>query len=161
MQAPWPGKCFLILQYWHNSRLLFTGRLDGGGTRVASTASSVEHVGAVGEPTCHGRGARGGDVGAVGEPTPTSDVGHVTSGRDMGAEGEPTPTPEGGHVGAVGKPTCHGGGGRGGDVGPEGEPTSPSEGEHVGAEGEPTWQGEGGRGGGSGAGESSRPAPSS
>ena len=31
-------------------------------------------------------GSSGGDVGAVGEPTPTSDVGHVTSGRDMGAE---------------------------------------------------------------------------
>ena len=102
MQAPWPGKCFLILQYWHNSRLLFTGRLDGGGTRVASTASSVEHVGAVGEPTCHGGGARGGDVGAEGEPT--SPLG-------------------GGHVGAVGEPTCLGGGGRGGGVGAVGEPT--------------------------------------
>ena len=73
-------------------------------------------------------GSSGGDVGAVGEPTPASDVGHVASGRDVGAEGEPTSAPEREHVGAVGEPTCHGGGGRGGDVGAEGEPTSASEG---------------------------------
>ena len=67
MQALWPGKCFLCLQYWHITKLLFSGRLVGGGTRVASTASGVGHVGAEGEPTCHGGGARGGDVGAEGE----------------------------------------------------------------------------------------------
>ena len=57
----------------------------------------------------------------------------------------------GGHVGAVGEPTCHGGGARGGDVGAKGEPTPPSDGGHVGAEGEPTCHGGGGRGGDVGA----------
>ena len=143
MQAPWPGRCFLILQCWHISRLLFTGRLDGGGTRVASTASSVGHVGAVGEPTCHGGDARGGDVDAEGEPTSPLGGGHVGAegeptchggrvrGGDVGAEGEPTPPLDRGHVGAEGEPTCHEGGGRGGGVGAVGEPTPTSEGGHV------------------------------
>ena len=37
---------------------------------VSGPPSDGGHVGAEGEPTCHGGGGRGGDVGAVGEPTP-------------------------------------------------------------------------------------------
>ena len=120
MQAPWPGKCFLVLQCWHSSSALFSCRLVGGGTGVASTAADVGHVGAVGEPTCHGGGARGGDMVAEGVTMSHLGGGHV------GAVGEPTchwSNVRGGGVGAGGEPPCQGGGGRGGGVGAVGEPT--------------------------------------
>ena len=51
---------------------------------ISGPPSEGGHVGAKGEPTCHGGGARRGEVGAEGEPMPPSDGGHV------GAKGEPT-----------------------------------------------------------------------
>ena len=52
-------------------------------------------MGAEGEPTCHGGGARGGGVGAEGEPTPQSDGGHV----GVGAAGSSLLAGETGEVG--------------------------------------------------------------